>query len=81
MWWWIFFTYLCNLWQKNGMVMNKIYCYNKCSSGGLEIIKFYARIENFDGKNDKLMVLCDITVHVYSLYIYIYIYSSYAQCL
>ena len=33
-----FLQYLCDLQQENGMVMYKIYCYNKCSSGGLEII-------------------------------------------
>ena len=35
--------YLCDLWQKNGMVMDKIYCCNKCSGGGLVITK-YAKI-------------------------------------
>ena len=46
------------------MVMNEIDFYNECGSGGLEIIKFLQKFEHFDGKNDKLTVLCDITVHM-----------------
>ena len=43
MWWscneyfYIFVAYLCDLWQNNGVEMNKIYCYTKCGSGGLEM--------------------------------------------
>ena len=45
------------------MVMNEIYCYNKCGGGGLEIIKLYRNLIILM-ENDKLTVLCDITVHV-----------------
>ena len=43
--------------------MNKI-CFTINAAGGLEIITLHENLSILTVKNDKLMVLCDITVHV-----------------